>query len=305
MVGLVLLGLVLGLLVGGLAVRVVLEQRVEQARAADADATRRERDEAVHEALREAARRAAADSGRARRQCWRARQEAIVAQLHQQAARERADVEQRLSAALAQVSGLQEALEAARLQHRELLDAQRREQAKQKRGEAGQAQVLKTLAPVLEHLRSMQTKVDSLEKARVEQHPVAAQIRHTQHSVEESRKAADTLASVLKNNVVRGAWGETQLQTLIETAGLLNRVDFELQHSVEADSGDRRPDMVINLPGGKQMAIDAKVPYNSFMDAQREGLAPETRQRLLEEHAKRVRGHVDVLARKGYSTACR
>ncbi|GAA1973837.1 hypothetical protein GCM10009798_38830 [Nocardioides panacihumi] len=163
--------------------------------------------------------------------------------------------------------------------------------------------MLKTLTPVLEHLRSMQTKVDSLEKARVEQHTeLAAQIRHTQHSVEESRKAADTLASVLKNNVVRGAWGETQLQTLIETAGLLNRVDFELQHSVEADSGDRRPDMVINLPGGKQMAIDAKVPYNSFMDAQREGLAPETRQRLLEDHAKRVRGHVDVLARKGYWT---
>jgi DNA recombination protein RmuC len=159
------------------------------------------------------------------------------------------------------------------------------------------------LKPVLEHLRGMQTKVDSLEKARVEQHTeLAAQIRHTQRSVEESRKAADTLASVLKNNSVRGAWGETQLRTLVETAGLLNRVDFELQHSVEADSGDRRPDMVINLPGGKQMAIDAKVPYNSFMDAQREGLEPEIRRRLLEDHARKVRGHVDVLARKGYWT---
>jgi len=298
MVGLVLLGLVLGMLVGGLAVRVMLQQHVERARAAAADASRVAQDEA----LREAARRAAAAEEHTRA-VLAARQEAIVAQLHQQAARERADVEQRLSAAVAQVSGLQEALEAARQQHRELLDAQRREQVKREQGEAGQAQVLKTLTPVLEHLRSMQTKVDSLEKARVEQHTeLAAQIRHTQHSVEESRKAADTLASVLKNNVVRGAWGETQLQTLVETAGLLNRVDFELQHSVEADSGDRRPDMVINLPGGKQMAIDAKVPYNSFMDAQREGLAPETRQRLLEDHAKRVRAHVDVLARKGYWT---
>ncbi|KAB2813389.1 DNA recombination protein RmuC [Pimelobacter simplex] len=149
----------------------------------------------------------------------------------------------------------------------------------------------------------MQQKVDDLEKARVQQHTeLATQIKHTQRSVEDSRKAADTLASVLKNNAVRGAWGETQLRTLVETAGLLNRVDFELQHSVEADSGNRRPDMVINLPGGKQMAIDAKVPYNAFMDAQREGLEPETRQRLLDDHARKVRGHVDTLARKGYWT---
>jgi DNA recombination protein RmuC len=232
-----------------------------------------------------------------------ARQDAVVAQLREQAAADRADVEQRLSAALAQVAGLQEALESARLQHREMVETHRREEVERQKGEAGQAQVIKTLTPVLEHLRAMQTKVDTLEKARVEQHTeLAAQIRHTQRSVEESRKAADTLASVLKNNAVRGAWGETQLRTLVETAGLLNRVDFELQHSVEADSGDRRPDMVINLPGGKQMAIDAKVPYNSFMDAQREGLEPEVRQRLLEDHAKKVRGHVDVLARKGYWT---
>ncbi|NGZ99769.1 DNA recombination protein RmuC [Nocardioides sp. W3-2-3] len=74
---------------------------------------------------------------------------------------------------------------------------------------------------------------------------------------------------------------------------------------MEADSGARRPDMVINLPGGKQMAIDAKVPYNAFMDAQREGLEPEHRQRLLTDHARKVRGHVDTLARKGYWTGLR
>lgn len=296
--GLVSLGLLIGLLMGGLAVWVVLQHRSEQLRDADEAAARATLDGA----LRQAAERAAAADEQTRA-VLAARQDAIVAQLHQRAERDRADIGQQLSAALAQVAGLQEALGVARQQQRELIENHRREQAEREKGEAGQAQVLKTLAPVLEHLRSMQTKVDTLEKARVEQHTeLAAQIRHTQRSVEESRKAADTLASVLKNNAVRGAWGETQLRTLVETAGLLNRVDFELQHSVEADSGDRRPDMVINLPGGKQMAIDAKVPYNSFMDAQREGLEPETRQRLLEDHAKKVRGHVDVLARKGYWT---
>ena len=208
-----------------------------------------------------------------------------------------------LAAAQATVDELREALAAAREQHREVIAQHRAQQQERERAEAGQTQVLKTLTPVVEHLRSMQRKVDDLEKSRSTQHAeLATQIRHTQQSVEESRKAADTLASVLKNNAVRGAWGETQLRTLVETAGLLNRVDFDLQSTVEADSGDRRPDMVIRLPGGKQMAIDAKAPYNSFMDAQREGLEPETRQRLLVDHAKKVRGHVDSLARKGYWT---
>jgi DNA recombination protein RmuC len=232
-----------------------------------------------------------------------ARHDAQLLQVRHESAEAAAAVRADLAAALASEQGLREALEDARRQHRELLAAQRAQQQEREQSESGQVQVLKTLTPVVEHLRSMQRKVDELEKSRVAQHTeLATQIRHTQRSVEESRKAADTLASVLKNNAVRGAWGETQLRTLVETAGLLNRVDFDVQQTVEADSGDRRPDMVINLPGGKQMAIDAKAPYNSFMDAHREGLEPEVRQRLLVDHAKKVRGHVDTLARKGYWT---
>ncbi|WP_435769892.1 DNA recombination protein RmuC [Nocardioides sp. SYSU DS0651] len=233
----------------------------------------------------------------------RLQHETAVGEVRAREAEARAEVRADLTAALATADQLRDALAAAREQHKALLDQQRQVQREREQAEGGHTQVLKTLSPVLEHLRAMQQKVDELERARVEQHTeLASQIRHTQRSVEDSRKAADTLASVLKNNAVRGAWGETQLRTLIETAGLLNRVDFELQHSVEADSGDRRPDMVINLPGGKQMAIDAKVPYNSFMDAHREGIEPETRQRLLDDHARKVRSHVDTLARKGYWT---
>ena len=239
-----------------------------------------------------------------------ARHELALAELRQQEAAVRSAIEADLAAAQTSADELRQALQAAREQHQALAEHQRqaqreREQVQREResAEAGQTQVLKTLTPVVEHLRSMQRKVDDLEKARVQQHTeLATQIRHTQRSVEDSRKAADTLAQVLKNNAVRGAWGETQLRTLVETAGLLNRVDFELQHTMDADSGARRPDMVINLPGGKQMAIDAKVPYNAFMDAHREGIDPEVRQRLLEDHARKVRGHVDVLARKGYWT---
>ncbi len=218
-------------------------------------------------------------------------------------AESRAEVQTDLAGAQATVDELRESLAATREQHRELVAQHRAQQQEREQAESGQVQVLKTLTPVVEHLRSMQRKVEDLERSRVAQHTeLATQIRHTQVSVEESRKAADTLSSVLKNNAVRGVWGETQLRTLVETAGLLNRVDFDLQHTVEADSGDRRPDMVIRLPGGKQMAIDAKAPYNSFMDAHRDGIEPELRQRLLADHAKAVRGHVDALARKGYWT---
>jgi DNA recombination protein RmuC len=232
-----------------------------------------------------------------------ARHEAAVAEVRRQEAAARAEIQADLAGALASVDELRQALADHRARQQEREREQLKQQQERERAEAGQTQVLKTLTPVVEHLRSMQRKVDDLEKSRVAQHAeLATQIRHTQRSVEESRKAADTLASVLKNNSVRGAWGETQLRTLVETAGLLNRVDFELQHSVDADSGERRPDMVIFLPGGKQMAIDAKAPYNSFMEAQRDGLEPEARQRLLTDHARKVRGHVDALARKGYWT---
>ncbi|MGK2874667.1 MAG: DNA recombination protein RmuC, partial [Nocardioides sp.] len=182
--------------------------------------------------------------------------------------------------------------------------AHRAERATREQSEQASTRVLETLAPVLEHMRQMQDTVTKVEQSRVSQHAqLAEQIRVTRASVEESRRAATDLAAVLRNNnSVRGAWGETQLRRLVETAGLINRVDFSLQLSVASDSGARRPDMVINLPGGKQMAVDSKVPYNAFMDAQRADLEDTARQHLLTAHAKAVRAHVDALGQKAYWT---
>ena len=102
-------------------------------------------------------------------------------------------------------------------------------------------------------------------------------------------------------------WGETQLRTLVESAGLLNRVDFTVQSTITAESGSRRPDMVVKLPGGKSIAVDAKVPYNSYIEA---SAIPATstveqeaaRTALLVKHAKQVKAHVDALAGKTYWT---
>lgn len=232
-----------------------------------------------------------------------ARQDALLAQVRQQEAAVRAAVTEELAAVQAQVSGLEQALEAARSQHREALEAQRREQVARERAHADESKVLQRLAPVAEQLIAMQRKVDELERARAAQHSeLANEIRHTKASVEESTKAAEGLAAALKNNAVRGVWGETQLRTLVEASGMLHHVDFSTQHSIVADSGDRRPDMVVRLPGGLQMPVDAKVPYSSFVAAYEAGVSDADRQRLLTEHARKLKGHVDALAKKEYWT---
>ncbi|MCX6399806.1 MAG: DNA recombination protein RmuC [Propionibacteriales bacterium] len=231
------------------------------------------------------------------------RNDVIVAEIREQDAAARAAVESDLAGALATVEALQAALEAAREQHQATIDQQRLTQREREQAEGGHTQVLKTLTPVAEQLRAMQRRVEELEQQRSHQHgELSEQLRSTQVTVAESKKAADTLASALKDNAVRGVWGETQLRTLVESAGLLPRVDFDTQHSIEADSGARRPDMVINLPGGKQMAIDAKVPYSAYIDAHGPQVGATDRQRLLVEHARKVRGHVDTLSAKSYWT---
>ncbi|GAA1732566.1 DNA recombination protein RmuC [Aeromicrobium alkaliterrae] len=169
------------------------------------------------------------------------------------------------------------------------------------RTDADEGLVLQALAPVHETLRTMQKTVSDLEQQRHAQHgQLAEQLRHTQATAERSREAAEALASAMSNNSARGVWGETQLRTLVESAGLLHRVDFDTQATISAESGMRRPDMVLHLPGGKCMAVDAKAPLTAFLQAGAGGAVD--RDALLTEHAKAVRAHVDALAAKQYWT---
>ena len=101
------------------------------------------------------------------------------------------------------------------------------------------------------------------------------------------------MSAALRNNKVRGAWGEAQLKNIVESAGLLEHVDFDTQVVVtDADGRTLRPDMIVHLPGGKTIPIDAKVPY---ADYQRACEIPDTaspediarRDDLLRSHAKR------------------
>ncbi|KQS15622.1 DNA recombination protein RmuC [Frigoribacterium sp. Leaf186] len=167
-------------------------------------------------------------------------------------------------------------------------------------------QVLVALSPVAESLHAVQQKVAQLEAERTRQYgAISEQLRATAESGERLRGTAETLASALKANNTRGVWGETQLRNVVQAAGLIERVDFDVQSSVTSDAGSGRPDMVVHLPGGKNIAVDAKVPFSAYLEASAipssaTGDEGARRDQLVRQHVKALRAHVDALAGKTY-----
>ena len=167
-------------------------------------------------------------------------------------------------------------------------------------------QVLVALSPVAESLQAVQHKVAELEAERTRQYgAISEQLRAAADSGERLRGTAESLASALKSNSTRGVWGETQLRNVVQAAGLVERVDFDVQTSVTSDAGAGRPDMVVHLPGGKNIAVDAKVPFSAYLEASAipasaTGDEGARRDLLVRQHVKALRAHVDALAGKTY-----
>ena len=199
-------------------------------------------------------------------------------------------------------------------------DAERRLLAAQNR-ELGAARtedgsVLRALAPVAEKLTAVQQQVALLERDRVEQYgQLAQQLQEARLSDEQLIRSTHALESALRSNSARGQWGEVQLRRVVEASGMLRHVDFvEQVHSAGSDS-TVRPDLVVQLPGEKQLVVDAKVPLSSYLEAQELGSASasqagpaafqsgadrKAQQTLLAAHAKALRAHVDSLSNKKY-----
>jgi DNA recombination protein RmuC len=154
----------------------------------------------------------------------------------------------------------------------------------------------------------MQLSVASLEKERTEQFgTIQEQLKNAVNSDEQLRKTTMALSQALSSNSIRGVWGETQLRKLVELAGLIKHADFSEQATFSTQSGSGRADLIINLPGGKSLAIDSKVPFNSYQEASAisehaEGEDAKKRQDLINAHVKAMKLHIDDLSSKEYWT---
>ncbi|MBP1135482.1 DNA recombination protein RmuC [Arthrobacter sp. PvP023] len=208
-----------------------------------------------------------------------------------------------VSARLSEVSAQFAAADA----ERRLLSAQNRELGESRNQDGS---VLRALAPVAEKLTAVQQQVSLLERDRLEQYgQLAQQLQEARLSDQQLLRSTHALESALRSNSARGQWGEVQLRRVVEAAGMLRHVDFhEQQHSAGAGNAVR-PDLVVQLPGGKQLVVDAKVPLASYLEAQDLGSSAGQQQTgpaltgqnaLLAAHAKALKSHVDALSTKKY-----
>lgn len=209
----------------------------------------------------------------------------------------------RLSASEANASALREQLTQQQQAYREHSDRARLDNEAQRERERQEARVLTALSPVAETLHTMQRAMAAMERERQEQFgQIGEQLRQAQQTDESLRQATDTLSSALRSTTTRGTWGETQLRRVVEAAGLTHRVDFDVQTSITTDDGTTgRPDMIIRMPGGKAIALDAKAPLDAYLTASAE-ISDSARVSALNQHARAVKGHVDALAKRAYWT---
>ncbi len=125
------------------------------------------------------------------------------------------------------------------------------------------------------------------------------QMKFVATSHEQLHKETRNLVTALRSPQTRGRWGELQLRRVVEMAGMLGHCDFDEQVSSDGDSGRLRPDMVVHLPGNQNVAVDAKVPMQAFLDAN-ECDDEDQRRVYLASHGRQMKAHVDALAKKEY-----
>ena len=165
-----------------------------------------------------------------------------------------------------------------------------------------ESKYLQELRPLQAKLQEMQDKVVNAERERVDQFTqVQEQILENRRQQETLTKNTQALAGALSNNQVRGQWGELTLRRMLEQSGLRVGIDFTEQYqTVNEDGKSIRPDVIIQMPDGKFVAVDAKVPYNNF---QRAFEIPEVadasdekrRKDLLKQHVADVKKKIDDL----------
>src|ERR1700688_2581239 len=166
--------------------------------------------------------------------------------------------------------------------------------------DARQKAVADMVSPVRDSLNKVDVQIQQMEIARGEAYgDLKAQVQSLITTQKELQSQTGNLVRALRTPNVRGRWGEIQLRRVVEIAGMLSYCDFTEQESVTTDNGRLRPDLVVKLPGGKHVVVDAKTPLQAFLDAF-ETTDEEARRACLASHARQVRDHMKTLSGKKY-----
>ncbi len=301
-------GVILGA-AGGYAVALVVNRFRDQADTARSDADGARQEAYVAQARTEAA-QARSETAQVRAESAQARSD--VAEARALAAAAQAEAAE-VSAAVARA----EAERDAAVEHARALAADREQMLAQfkvmssetieRQTKAADAQAearLKAteqlLTPVRDSLHRFSDRLTEVEKERV---AIAADLRSQVQTVQQTgehlRRETSALTTALRKPQVRGAWGELQLQRVVELAGMVEHCDFVQQRTDTADDRVIRPDLRVDLSEGKFVYVDAKVPLSAFLDAQ-ETDDPRTREEAMVRFAQNVRSHVDQLGGKRY-----
>jgi len=210
------------------------------------------------------------------------------------------DAQERLSASFKALSA--EALQASMAQLSELARAQLREVQAEAKGDLDKRQqaVEQLVAPLREQLGRVDTQLHRLDQERRESRGrLETQLKTLAETGEKLRTETGALVTALRKPNARGQWGQMQLRNVVELAGMVRYCDFAEQTSVAGDEAALRPDLVVSLPGGKHVVVDAKAPLQGVLDAY-QARDEEERQRHLRDHSRLLRRHVKSLADKAY-----
>jgi len=210
------------------------------------------------------------------------------------------DAQERLTASFKALSA--DALQSSMAQLSELARAQLRATQVEAKGDLDKRQqaVEQLVAPLREQLTRVDAQLLRLDQERRESRGrLEAQLRTLTETGEKLRTETGALVTALRKPNTRGQWGQMQLRNVVELAGMVRHCDFAEQSSVVSGDASLRPDMIVNMPGGKQVVVDAKAPLQGVLDAY-EARDDEQRAQHLRDHARLLRKHVKALAEKAY-----
>ncbi len=208
--------------------------------------------------------------------------------------------EEREKAFAQQIEALKDAKESLSAQFHEIANKLLGDARKSFLDQAGE-KFTQAVSPVETLLKTYQEKLQTIEKERVDHYAgireVVEQVKLGQGQVrDETRHLVNALRASPK---ARGRWGEQSLRNVLEQAGLTEHVDFQTEVSVDTDDGRLRPDVIVSLPGGRKLVIDAKCSLNAYLDACEE-VDDEKREACFRAHVASMRNHAQQLGSKAY-----